>query len=143
MMPYHAARGGRGVAGAQRVSVVMVRPAGAPVLWLAWPPQLPGMGICVSGWVGSGALVVSPSLVPEGQAVLPPVASGLWRAWLAVAAASGPAWPLVLDGVEPGLPYLDVPERVYPGGWCRPAPETLPTVSDGRPCSSCGPPCSP
>ena len=58
------------------------------------------------GWVGSGVLVVSPSLVPIELAVLPPVASGLLRAWLAAAAASGPAWPLVL---EEGVPRCLVP----------------------------------
>ena len=63
-MPYHAARGGGGVAGARRISVVVVRPAGAPVLQLAGPPQPPEIGVCVLGWVRSGALVVSPSLVP-------------------------------------------------------------------------------
>ena len=77
MIPYHAAQGGGGVAGARRVLVVVVRPAGAPVLRLAGPPQPPGIGVCVLGWVESGALAVSPSLVPVGRAVLPPVASGL------------------------------------------------------------------
>ena len=85
------------------------------MLRLAGPPQPPGIGVCVLGWVESGALAVSPSLVPVRQAVLPPVASGLLRAWLAAAAASGPAWPLVLDEVEPGQPSLAVPERVCPG----------------------------
>ena len=63
-----------GVAGARRVSVVSVRLACVLVLRLAGPPQPPGIGVYVLGWVGSGALVVSPSLDP---AVLPSVASGL------------------------------------------------------------------
>ena len=39
-------------------------------------PDGGGAGLCL-GWVVSGALAVSPSLVPLGRAVLPPVASGL------------------------------------------------------------------
>ena len=77
MMPYHAARGGGGVAGARRVSVVAARPAGAPALRLAGPPQPPGIGIYILRRVGSGALVVSRALVPLGRAVLPLGASGL------------------------------------------------------------------
>ena len=68
--------GGGIVAGARRV-MAAVWPVGALVLQLAGPTQSPRIGICVLGWVESGALVVSPSLVPVGRVVLPPVASGL------------------------------------------------------------------
>ena len=99
MMPFHAARGGGGVAGARRVLVVVVRPAGAPVLRLVWPLQPPGIGVCVLGWVGLGAPVVSLWLDPVGPAALLPGVAGVWRAWLA-AAASGSVLPPVLGGVN-------------------------------------------
>ena len=97
MMPYHAARGGGGVAGARRVSVVAARPAGAPALRLSRRPLQPGTGVCVLGWVGLGAPVVSLWLGPVGPAALLPGVAGVWRAWLA-AAASGSVLPPVLGG---------------------------------------------